>query len=135
MPTVRISDLGEDGCLAFDLADLLSLLGDAAAESRWVCTVEAIVSKPGVKYLDWALAGKHVYEGAVLFQLANNTLQVHDGRFEAFREGDDSPWVTLEAFDTTWWEVSSQDAKLVDSIRGKFKCVENRGATSSRDGG
>jgi hypothetical protein len=131
MPTIRISDIGDDGCLAFDLAELLALIGDQAAKSSWVCSVESVVPKTGAKYLDRALVGTHTFPGAVLVQLASNTLQILEGTFRAFRLGEHSPWVTLEAFDTTWWEVSSHDTVLLESISSHFKNVETR---ASNDG-
>jgi hypothetical protein len=133
MPTLRITDQDDAGCLAFDLFELLQLIGEPAVGSRWRCSVEALIPKPGVDNLGAALSGDHVYDGAVLLQLAGKTLQIHDGLFEAFRSGETAPWLILEAFDTTWWEVSSQDSSVLESIRNNFESVETR--SNGRGGG
>ncbi|HYM61704.1 MAG TPA: hypothetical protein VEZ11_12535 [Thermoanaerobaculia bacterium] len=121
--TLRISDLAE-GILAFGLADLLEILGEAAVKSTWRCEVGEFVPKPGVKYLREAWDAMAVVDGAILFQVAANTLQVCSGRFEAFATGSPHPWLTLEAFESTWWEITSTDEDTLLAIEPCFKSVE-----------
>ena len=108
---IRISDYTEQGVLAFDLADLLVLLGDSARTSRWRCSVEACISaEHGRPYLEDAYNKPDALTGTELLGLARETLQVIDGTFEAFHHGENTPWIKLVAFDSTYWEVFALDS-------------------------
>jgi hypothetical protein len=128
MPGIRIRDLTERGFLAFDLADLLDLLGDPARTSIWRCSVEECISSENARpYLEDAYNTPQTLTGAELAALARETRQVIDGRFEAFRRGANTPWIRLEAIDSTCWEVFAPDSTDLSRLELHFREVERIG--------
>jgi hypothetical protein len=63
-------------------------------------------------------------DGAELLAATERLQQVIDGRFEGL-ENQNTPWVVVRAVDSSWWEVLSNDQAVLDSVRGRFKVVEN----------
>jgi hypothetical protein len=124
MMGLRIRDL-EERVLAFDLRELVELLGAEAVTSRWKCVVEDYVPAEHARPNLWdaSFASGSVVDGADLVDRAAETLQVIDGRFEAFRRGDDEPWLRLEAIDSSYWEVFASDPALLVRFRHKFQQV------------
>jgi len=126
MPGLRIRDL-EGRVLAFDLRELLDLLGRDAVVSHWKCVVEDYVPTEHARPNLWEASSPSgtVLDGTDLVALAAETLQVIDGRFEAFRRGEDEPWLSLEAIDSSYWEVFASDAGHLVRFRRKFQQVED----------
>lgn len=124
MPGIRIRDLAE-GTLAFDLADLLKLLGDSVRDSIWKCFVaECIPVDLARPDLAKAYNTQVPLTGRELLALAEETRQVIDGKFEAFHIGDDRPWITLKAVDSTYWEVFASDYQQFAPFQSRFQNVE-----------
>jgi len=124
MPTIRIRDL-RSGCLAFDLADLLELLGDALYSSRWRCSVDECISAPGARPdLEATYNQRDWLSGAEIIELARETSQVIDGHFEAFTESNAEPWVTFEAIDSSYWELSAPTSDVLAQFESHFQSVE-----------
>jgi len=122
MTTVRITDL--DGVsLAFDLRELLDVLGDNGVKATWRCQVSDFVPASGARHLPTAYEAATNIVGAILYQIAAQTLQIIDGRFVAMREGEAEPWVILTAVDSTWWEVTTNDPAVLKAIAGRFRAV------------
>jgi hypothetical protein len=125
MPGLRIHDENRQGVLAFDLADLLELLGDAARTSTWRCSVYEYISIETARaYLQDAYNTPKVLTGTELLALAGETRQVIDGVFEAFHCGENIPWIKLEAFDSSYWEVVSPDPAELSRFESHFRDVE-----------
>ena len=125
MPRIRIGDLTEHGFLAFDLADLLELLGDSARASSWRCSVdECIATENARPYLQDAYNTPKALTGTDLFALARETRQIIDGAFEAFHQGENTPWIKLEAIDSSYWEVFARDAFELSRFESHFRKVE-----------
>ena len=125
MKTLRISDVEEGRYLAFDLRDLLQVLGERAAAARWVCSVEECIGvEDNASYrLEEQYNNPAGVSGTRLCELAEGTRQVIDGIFEAFEDVESSPWIKLEAVDSTYWEVTAADAVL-DQFRFRFRRTE-----------
>ena len=125
MPGIRIRDL-DGGTLAFDLSDLLHILGPPAISSRWKCVVEQYVpadaARPNLAAEYENSAG---VDGAALVALAAETRQVIDGRFEAFRRGESKPWLRLDAVDSAYWEVFAPNAADLSTFRHRFRHIED----------
>ncbi len=47
-----------------------------------------------------------------------------DGAFEAFHGGEDTPWLKLEAIDSTYWEVFARDSLDLSRFESHFRKVE-----------
>jgi hypothetical protein len=123
MKTLRISDLAERGYLAFDLNDLLEVLGERSGAARWVCCVEWCIplEDNSAIQLEEQYNNPEGMSGALLLTLAKQTRQVIDGVFEAFEEA--SLWVKLVAVDSTYWEITADD-DLLDRFRLRFRKTE-----------
>ena len=128
MHSIRIRDLDPSGFLAFDLKDLLNSVGEASVLSSWLCRgVWATPESPPLNLDIESVSDTGVLvAGSELLLLAAGTRQVIDGRFEAYRAGDSSPWLVLEAVDSTYWEVSCSDAATLELLRNSFRQVESR---------
>lgn len=125
MPTLRIRDLFEDRYLAFDLRDLLRVLGPAAIDANWKCKVDECISIEGVDTLELEAEFNKptVINGRDLIELAASTRQVIDGIFEGFEPESNVPWVKLEAIDSSFWEVTA-DNSVLDRFRDHFRDLE-----------
>lgn len=124
MTGIRIRDLTE-GFLAFDLIELLEILGDSAVASSWRCSVEECISADNARpNLEDAYNAEERLTGMHLFALARETRQVIDGTFEAFRPGEDTAWITLSAIDSSYWEVFTADWFQLSRFESRFRDVE-----------
>ena len=124
MPIIRIKDMN-DGCLAFDLEDLLELLGGQALQSVWRCKAEEAISKALPINLANTFNVHEGHDGLTFKKLASETRQVIDGVFEAFNLQSEIPWVRLEVIDSSYWEVWATDENFLKPFRARFTDVEN----------
>ena len=126
MPSIRIRDLDQRGILTFDLADLLNVLGQSALTSTWMCSVEECISTEDARSdLEQAFSLESRIPGTELTRLAAETRQVIDGVFEAYRHGQPTPWLTLAAIDSTYWEVTASSPDDLMPFRSRFGSVED----------
>lgn len=125
MAGIRIHDTTDEDVLAFDLADLLAVLGEQARLSTWKCSVGECIAQDGARPdLEDAYNARVGLSGAEILALASDTLQIVDGAFEAFRPGERQPWIRLEAIDSTYWEVFAAKEEDLEPLRLRFSEVE-----------
>jgi hypothetical protein len=55
---------------------------------------------------------------------AEDTVQVIDGVFEAYSPNAKTPWLRLEAIDSSYWEAWTEDPGVLDAFKHTFKDVE-----------
>ena len=123
MHRARVSDKS-DGHLSFDLEDLVRPVENRARESDWLCLVaEAIPKANGPEALEEAFADQALTPGADFLELAKQTRQVIDGKFEAFREGESEPWLVLEAVDSSFWLVHAKAESDLQLVTAPFREV------------
>ena len=135
MATLRIYDC-DDGVLAGDLRRLLDVLGPCSLQATWtVSAVKLSFSGPEsvLEEFDATGQGGHQLEalagnglpvsGTVLAELAKATVQVIWGEFAAVLPRQESLWVTLRAIDSSFYEVSTTDAVVLDKIKSAYKDV------------
>ena len=128
MRGLRISDL-KDHHLAFDLRDLLHMLGPSSLNAWWrprtpiwyIAEEEASVDA-----LEWRDGDAQWTSGSELLNETQRLLQVVDGVIEGFRTPNkltaiDQPWVVLRAIDSSWWEVYTDDSEVLTAIRDRFR--------------
>lgn len=133
MPKIRISDkfdsrpwLSPEGseALSFDLIDLLEILGGDAVKSQWVCKVDDYITKEDIPDF-WEDFGDPLeISGAKLMELAKNTRQIIDGSFAAFYPNEALPWITINAIDSSYWEISSENVNIIKRFEKHFSKVE-----------
>jgi hypothetical protein len=132
MKTLRIHDLTPNGGLAFDLRDLLALLKPQSLQADWVI----FPVKSDASGYEWFEAtGEHGdtleklanearrLSGSQLARIAKNTHQVIWGQFSGLYAGTDDPWVTIQAIDSTFYEVITSDEAVLKTIRSTFRDV------------
>jgi diaminopimelate decarboxylase len=120
---VTIHDL-RDGVLAFDLIDILRVLGPDAESSSWRgknvdCTGDLADEMHGFSDSDVALTG------AAMLRLAGGVLQIIDGDFEAYRAGETRPWLVIRAIDSSEYAVITEDQELLGRVRERFRDVRD----------
>lgn len=123
MGSITITDSTEDGrFLAFDLKDILYLLGQVALESQWeISRVESFGAAAST--FDKLSNGKRRIPGQTLLELAEDVTQIIDGRFAGYRPGEKEPWIIIWAVDSTAYDVQSNDETVLAQIRKRFKQV------------
>lgn len=63
--------------------------------------------------------------GQNLIRMANNVSQIIDGKFTAFESGCSDPWVIVEAVDSSFYTVRSNDTSVLAKIRTAFRDVSD----------
>ena len=71
-----------------------------------------------------AMAGGQEVNGRELVSGIEQFLPVIDGEFVAIESDRELPSVVLRAVDSSWWEIISHDAEVLDAIRKRFRQVE-----------
>jgi hypothetical protein len=118
--------------LDFDLRDLLAILSPRSQESEWVvCPVQFFKSKEDVfeatgeggEELEILAEAKSRVNGDNLAAIAAKTRQVIWGQFIAYLGKKGEPWLMLSAIDSTFWEIITEDALVLEKIKRSFKDV------------
>jgi hypothetical protein len=118
VPAIRIRD-------RTGLSDLLAILGEPARESIWRCHVgECVLAEGARPHLYDAFNVPERVPGTSLLVLAGETSRVIDGAFAAFRRGERTAWVELEAVGGSGWLVSAPDPHTLDPLAARFREVE-----------
>jgi hypothetical protein len=119
MNAVKIRDL-ESGrnVLAVDLRHVFSALGSRALDSEW--RVRGVWAEGAAEAELNAFDGNELVSGQRLATLAQNVIQVIDGEFSAFDPGNKVPWVIVEAVDSSYYTVRSDDTNVLAKIRSAF---------------
>ena len=61
--------------------------------------------------------------GQTLLELAANLTQIIDGVFKGYRGSGEQPWITVQAVDSSAYDVESEDEKVLMLMRQHFKQV------------
>lgn len=123
MRGVTISDLNEQNVLSVDLADLLHLLGERILRSHWrISGVEAL-GGAAADELQRLSDVQSKIDGQSLIKLAADVDQVVEGEFQGFRDGDARPWIIIRAIDSSAYDVLTDDDRIVEQIRDRFRTV------------
>jgi len=133
MRVVQIHDKTQDGhALAFDLRDVLAALGHRVLRAYWSVSgldshgEDLAATGAGAAALeDLARSGARV-SGSRLVGVARQVHQVIWGEFRGYddeRSGD--AWITIVAFDSSWFEIRSDDVAVFMRIQKAFKDVRS----------
>jgi len=122
MNGVMIRDLEADRrVLAVDLRHVLSALGPRVLASEW--RVREVWAEGDAKPHLEAFDGSELIAGQRLAALAQDASQIIDGEFSAFEPGKSTPWVVVEAVDSTYYAVRSDDSSVLAQVRSAFHDV------------
>lgn len=127
MTTLTIHDL-DGGALAFDLRDVIRVLAPQSLAATWTITSpdEAEFEATGVGGLRLErLAEASVrIAGEELLAIADNTVQVIWGDFVgALPDDPHREWLTIRAFDSSFYEVETSDADAIGKLKSRFSDV------------
>ena len=122
MQGLAITDTTEENFLSFDLFDILTQIGDSIEDSEWVIS-EVECFGEAADEIDRLAENQSKVPGIQLLDLASNVTQIIDGVFTGYRLGEDTPWMIIQAIDSSEYEVFSTDRKLLDRIHDRFRCV------------
>jgi hypothetical protein len=129
MKTVLIDDMRSDvQVLAVDLRHVLAALGDRARNSEWRVRDVWATDTDGDTRSAAVLAslnGSQIVSGDRLRELAEDVIQVVDGVFSGFEHGATEPWAVIEAVDSSYYLVRSDDPSVLDIIRRTFHRVSD----------
>jgi hypothetical protein len=125
--------------LAFDLRDLLGLLGPRALLAVWTVSPVKLyhpqldafeecfmVAEPRADkpcQLEELARNRSSVGGTELTELAIAVDQIIWGEFTAVLRGQDAIWATIRAIDSTFYEVTTTDDTVLGQIKSRFKDV------------
>jgi hypothetical protein len=110
--------------LAVHPRHILAALGIRALESDWRVRDVWATDGDSAGTLE-SFDGTQLISGPQLRTLSENVLQVIDGVFSGFEASSAEPWVVIEAVDSSFFLVSSGDARVLDIIRNTFREVSD----------
>lgn len=126
MKGITIRDIDpERGVLAFDLHDILELLGEKGLVSQWEVRAVEVASGVAATRLERLADEESVVDGNELLSLARAVNQVVDGEFKGTLPGEAKPWVIVRAVDSSAYDVETDDKRLLDGIRRRFSVVDD----------
>ena len=128
MVSLTIHDLDDRGVLAFDLRDLLRVIGPRAITAEWTITdpVESgfEATGPGGERLEALAEASAQIAGAELIAIAEDTQQVIWGDFAGkLPNVQNQDWVTIRAFDSSFFEVETSDEAVIEKLKSHFRDV------------
>jgi hypothetical protein len=126
--TLMLHDLDDRRVLAFDLRDILRALAPSSLKARWMLispnesSFEAM-GKGGLRLE--ALADRSIEIGGdELLAITDDTVQVIWGEFVGvLPEGADRQWLTVRAFDSSFYEITTSDQVSIAKIKARFRDV------------
>jgi diaminopimelate decarboxylase len=120
---VTIHDI-RDRVLAFDLIDILRLVGPDAESSSWRCR-KVECAGDLAEELHRVSDAESPLTGAEMLRLAGGVFQIIDGDFEAYRPGETRPWLVVRAIDSSEYAVITKDERLLARVRERFRDVRD----------
>jgi hypothetical protein len=130
MPAIRLFP-HHGGVLTFDLKEVLAALGPRGLTAYW--TVGDVAAQgesldatgEGAAALEaLAVSGERII-GSRLAKIAESVRQIIWGEFKGYDDKlSDAPRVVVVAFDSSWWEIQSEETTLLDRVARAFKGVQ-----------
>jgi hypothetical protein len=124
MHAIKIRDMVPGaGYVAVDLRHVLDALGERALRSSWRIDGLWATDDTEAKQLERLAGQEQPVSGRALKEAAENVAQVIDGEFMAFEPGQGEPWAIVEAVDSSYYTVRSNEPAVLRSIRDRFHDV------------
>lgn len=123
MQGITISDK-KNNVLAFDLIDILKIIGEKAINSTWKISDVECIGKDAEKLQNISDYSNQI-SGKELFSISSNLLQVIDGVFEAYLDEENLPWLIIRAVDSSEYDIESNDKVLIAKIKNSYSTVVN----------
>jgi hypothetical protein len=120
---LAISDRDDRNVLAFDLKDILALLGDKGLTSTWLLEGVEVVDGDAASDLHKFSESGEAVPGERLRKLAEKVSQTIDGEFSAFLDESQGPWIRIRAVDSSAFDVITTDTDVYRAIKNRFSRV------------
>jgi hypothetical protein len=127
MPTLQSHDVVPHSRAVVDPCTVIPLLGERAVRARWQLAGVArygealvIVGDEAAKRLEHLARSSDRISGTLLRDLLGRVAQVVWGEFTAHENRRNTPWVIVRAVDSSWCEVETGDAGVLDRVRETF---------------
>jgi hypothetical protein len=131
MKAIYIQD-EKNGLLDFDLKDVLAAIGPRAVVSNWtISRVEGHedygvdATGAAANELEAVAQAKTTVSGSRLVELAHGVQQIIWGKFSAYEVTAAEPWLIVTAFDSSRFEVCSNDEATLALLRTAFRDVRS----------
>jgi hypothetical protein len=111
--------------LAFDLKDILDLFQDKALQSDWQLSRVECTGEPACRDLEQFSDKSVIVPGRTLVDIARNVVQVVNGCFSGIIRGESTPWIRIDALDSTSFCVTTADDEIVALLKRSFKKVRD----------
>jgi hypothetical protein len=118
---IKDSTLGSN-FLSFDLREILAAIGNSALASSWRCQYVECTGD-NAEVLHRISDEGRVISGVELVQIVSGIHQTIDGKFQAYRDKANNPWLIIRAVDSTSFDVLSSDSKTLEKMRRNFRDV------------
>ena len=119
MKTVIIMDRDDAGVLSVTLSALLRVVAPDLEDTEWTVSRTEAVGAGAEALYEKEARGERLTTAA-LGQLAEGLDQVIEGVFVARGRGSREPRLVLRAVDGSSWDVSTNDARILERVRQSF---------------
>jgi len=138
MTTLRIYDYRDTGVLALGLRDLIDLLAPRSLEASWTvspvrlnCPEHGPIDEfmvtgpgdPGEDQLERFAANGSSVSGARFADAVHEAWHIIWGQFTGTFPQQSDAWVVIRVIDSTFYEVTSSDEAVLNTIRSTYKDV------------
>jgi hypothetical protein len=127
MQTLQIHDYLRSELSVVDPRAVFAMLGERAVHASWQVAGVArydeacmITGDEAADRLEALSQSQDRVSGALLSQFFLQIAQVIWGEFTAYEGEEVTPWVTTRAIDSSWCEVETDDAEVLNCVRRIF---------------
>ena len=108
----------------FDLKDILNVIGQEGKECFWKASnVECLGAS--AQTLHQISDNQQVIEGNDFYRIVENTHQVLDGYFVAFKGNQKTRWLQIRSIRGDEFDIETEDNLVIKKIRESFKEVKD----------
>jgi hypothetical protein len=106
------------------LWDILTELRDVVENLQWRVRIDETAPSPQAERLE-AIDHDAWLDTAGLLGIATRDVQVIDGEASGYKTAQSgSPYLTIRAVDSTWWDVESDDEGVTRTVMSRFPDVQ-----------
>lgn len=112
--------------LNFDLREIFQALGHRASDSNWTINGLTYVSSDNEVIPILEEQYGNVHNGADILTNTSRLFQTIDGQFRGFDRESKDPWITINAVDSSFWEITTNSQDICSRIMTAFDNVERQ---------
>jgi hypothetical protein len=104
------------------VSTILSLIGEVLHGSVWKCSGLDCPGK-NADTIHNIPDQKQVISGSELLEIMSGVYQTIDGKFEGYLNVEQTPFLIIEAIDSSFFDVWSSDRTIIDKLTSHFEKV------------